>query len=262
MIQDVAGSSPVGRPTSFLFVTVQSNRPVQTVLTQLEAKLGYQFRDSSLLQTALTHPSIVAESKSHNADNQRLEFLGDAVLQLVLTEDLYLRFPTEGEGVLTKWRARLVSKPALAAFGTQLELGGEILMGKGEEANGGRSRSSTLADCIEAVLGAVYLDGGFEKAQEVVLKMVGSALKEVTQSSETGNPKGELQEVLQAITPESPNYKILSATGPDHDKNFRASVTWKGCLLGEGKGASKKIAEAAAASDALKNKNWRSSNDT
>lgn len=151
----------------------------------------------------------------------------------------------------------MVSKPALAAFGTQLELGKEILMGKGEEANGGRSRASILADAVEAVLGAVYLDGGFLEAQKVVIRMAGSALEDVTESTETGNPKGELQEELQALAPESPLYKIVSATGPDHDKRFVASVTWRGELLGEGEGANKKMAEACAAVEALKAGKWR-----
>ncbi|MGJ8725062.1 MAG: ribonuclease III [Roseibacillus sp.] len=238
-------------------MTVESANAVRSSLTPIEDHLSYQFKDKTLLAAALTHPSLIAESKSHNVDNQRLEYLGDAVLQLALTEVLYLRFPDEGEGPLTKWRARLVSKPALAAFGEQLNLGAEMLMGKGEEANGGRSRSSNLADCVEAVLGAVYLDGGFNEAQKVVLKMVGSALDEVTQSDETGNPKGDLQEALQALFSDNPIYSILSATGPDHDKKFVASVTWRGDVLGQGEGASKKTAEAAAAADALVQGKWR-----
>ena len=242
-------------------MTVEKNNSVPSHPTRIETNLDYRFQDTSLLQVALTHPSIVAENNSYNVDNQRLEFLGDAVLQLALTEVLYLRFPEKGEGVLTKWRARLVSKPALAAFGVQLELGREIFMGKGEEANGGRSRASILADGVEAVLGAVYLDGGFEAAQKVVMQMVGSAIEDVTESSETGNPKGELQEELQAIAPESPIYKILSATGPDHDKQFVASVTWRGELLGQGEGANKKAAEASAATDALQVGKWRESKD-
>ena len=237
-------------------LTVEPTNPVPSSLTPIEGHLSYCFQNKALLAAALTHPSLVAESKSHNVDNQRLEYLGDSVLQLALTEVLYLRFPDQGEGPLTKWRSRLVSKPALAAFAVQLNLGAEMLMGKGEEANGGRARASNLADCVEAVLGAVYLDGGFGEAQKVVMKMVGSALNEVTQSKETGNPKGDLQEVLQALSPESPHYKILSAIGPDHDKQFVASVTWRGKILGQGEGASKKTAEAAAAADALVHGNW------
>ncbi len=238
-------------------MTVEPNPTVKSPRSRLEGQLRYQFQEESLLETALTHPSIVAESKLHSVDNQRLEYLGDAVLQLVLTEALYRRFPEQGEGVLTKWRARLVSKPALASFGRALQLGEDMLMGKGEEANGGRQRDSTLADCVEAVLGAIYLDGGFEAAQTVVLQVVGSALDEVTQSAESGNPKGELQEALQAIASEGPVYQILSAIGPDHDKKFLAAVIWRGEELGRGEGVSKKLAEAAAASTALAEGRWR-----
>ena len=237
-------------------MTVDPKNAVQAYVSLIEKNLTYRFKDSSLLETALTHPSIVAENKSYIVDNQRLEFLGDAVLQLTVTEELYLRFPEKGEGVLTKWRSRLVSKPALAAFGAELKLGSAILLGKGEEANGGRNRDSTLADCVEAVLGAVYLDGGFEAAKKVVMSMVCKAIEEVTQSSESGNPKGELQEVLQAIATEGPVYSILSATGPDHDKKFISEVTWQAMQLGQGEGASKKAAEARAASNALARKIW------
>ena len=242
-------------------MTVESDFSVEAGVSLLADNLDYQFQDPALLRTALTHPSAAAENKSYSSDNQRLEFLGDAVLQLVLTEVLYCRFPNEGEGVLTKWRARLVSKPALAAFGMKLKLGEHILMGKGEESNGGRSRASTLADCVEAVLGAVYLDGGFEGSKAVVLRMVEGAIEEVTQSNDTGNPKGELQEALQSIAPEIPVYGILSASGPDHEKSFVASVTWREETLGKGEGASKKIAEAAAAADALRRKEWLKSSD-
>ena len=227
-----------------------------TASSALEKQLGYQFQDSKLLTTALTHPSYSAEHKSQNADNQRLEFLGDAVLELALTDALFVRFPQEQEGALTKWRASLVSKPALAKFANELELGKALFIGKGEEANGGRQRDSNLADGLEAVLGAVYLDGGFDSAKELVLRIVSTALKEVTSSPLSGNPKGELQEALQAIGTESPSYSILSATGPDHEKKFTSRVTWQGQILGEGSGGSKKLAETEAAVLALKLKMW------
>lgn len=259
MIQVVAGSSPVGRPI-FLFSNMAFDATPELIapMKQVEANLGYFFADGELLKFALTHPSLIAESKSHSVDNQRLEFLGDAVLQLSLTEALYRQFPEEGEGVLTKWRARLVSKPALATFGRALGLGPAMLMGKGEEANGGRDRASTLSDCVEAVLGAVYLDGGYEAAKLVVLRMTGEALQTVVKSPQAGNPKGELQERLQALAPESPLYEILSAKGPDHEKLFVSSVTWRGSELGRGRGASKKSAETAAALDALRSGRWQS----
>jgi len=178
--------------------------------------------------------------------------------ELALTEALYRQFPNEGEGVLTKWRARLVSRSALAEFAQTLELGPALLVGKGEDANGGRERASNLADCVESVLGALYLDGGFETASQAVLKMVEPALQAVLANPGAGNPKGELQEVLQAFAPQSPQYGILSSSGPDHDRVFRASVTWRDNELGEGTGSSKKTAEAAAATDALAKRRWES----
>lgn len=240
-------------------MTVEPNPTVGEQAIRLQRQLGYQFQNPALLKEALTHPSFSAENKSYKADNQRLEFLGDSVLQLALTEALFLRFPDQPEGVLTQWRSRLVSKPALSAIGVRLQLGEAMRIGRGEVASGGRQRDSTLADCVEAVLGAVYLDGGFEAGREAVLTLVGKAMDEVIQSTESGNPKGELQEELQALTSESPVYRILSATGPDHSKQFVAVVTWQGQELGEGRGASKKAAESAAATQALAQRLWKRS---
>ncbi|MDP0491695.1 MAG: ribonuclease III [Verrucomicrobiota bacterium JB023] len=223
---------------------------------KLSSCAGYEFGDQSLLQMALTHASLLAEINEDVPDNQRLEYLGDAVLQLVLTEELYRRFPEQAEGVLTKWRARLVSKTALSAFAQKLDLGAMMLMGKGEEASGGRSRPSTLADCLEAVFGAVYLDGGLEAAKKVILSLVSDELLKVAACPEEGNPKGELQEVLQAIVPESPIYEIIASTGPDHEKKFDAAVLWQGIELGRGSGSSKKTAEANAAQDAINRRVW------
>lgn len=242
-------------------MALDSSPEASPAMTRVEGNLGYFFADFGLLQVALTHPSLVAESKEHSTDNQRLEFLGDAVLQLSLTEALYLQFPEKGEGVLTKWRARLVSKPALTAFGRALELGPAMLIGKGEEANGGRDRPSTLSDCVEAVLGAVYLDGGYEAARAVVLRITEDALRTVVQDPQAGNPKGDLQERLQALAPEGPQYEILSAKGPDHEKLFVSLVTWNGRELGKGRGASKKSAETAAAADALRQALWEESGE-
>ncbi|MEM9081534.1 MAG: ribonuclease III [Verrucomicrobiota bacterium] len=225
-------------------------------MAELEARLGFEFANPELLQTALTHASLVAEEREEMEDNQRLEFLGDAVLELVLTEELYRRFPQHGEGVLTKWRARLVSRHALAEFGSRVRLGESMRMGKGETASGGRTRPSTLADCTEAVFGAVYLDGGLEAARKVILQLIGESLNRVVEAGEEGNPKGELQEALQAIVPESPVYRIVSETGPDHDKRFVASVIWRGQELGRGEGSSKKEAEASAAAKAIELRVW------
>jgi ribonuclease-3 len=226
-------------------------------MTGVEKTLGYKFRNPLLLAEALTHPSLAYESRRPHFDNQRLEFLGDAVLQLVLTEELFRMFPEFPEGRLTKLRARLVSRRALAGFAGDLELGEFVMLGKGEETSGGRKRLSTLADAFEALVGAVYLDGGPLSARQVVLRVCGGAVQELTESPEERNPKGELQECLQAISATAPCYKIVSESGPDHRKVFQAEVIWRGLHLGIGRGKSKKDAEARAASDALRNRVWQ-----
>lgn len=222
----------------------------------LETILAYKFRNSLLLAEALTHPSLAYETQKPHFDNQRLEFLGDAVLQLVLTEHIYSMFPQYSEGDLTKFRARLVSKTALFKFAKNIHLGEYVMLGKGEEVSGGRERASTLADALEALLGAVYLDGGFEAAKEVIVRITADDIVRISEEPDDKNPKGQLQEVLQAIIPESPVYVIVSETGPDHDKEYGVSVTWCGNKLAVGRGSNKKQAEAEAARAALKGKTW------
>ncbi len=222
----------------------------------LAEKLGYQFQDQDLLVQSLTHPSIAAEQRDVVADNQRLEFLGDAVLQVILTEHLYLILPDEAEGRLTKTRASLVSRRALAECAERLGLGAYLRLGKGEEANGGRGRESNLADAFEALMGAVYLDGGITAASEVTMRVMEVDLQEALEGDDTSNPKGRLQEVLQALRRESPSYRILAEEGPDHLKQFKAEVIWCGMSLGEGHGSSQKNSETAAAQDALEGEKW------
>ena len=225
-------------------------------MTGLEEKLGYKFRNSLLLAEALTHPSLAYESKRPHFDNQRLEFLGDAVLQLVLTEELFRLFPDFPEGKLTKLRARLVSRQALARSAMDVELGKYVMLGKGEESSGGRRRVSTLADAFEALIGAIYLDSGTGAAREVIMKVCGDRIGELAASPEERNPKGELQEVLQAISAEAPVYRVLGESGPDHRKVFQVEVVWRGRQIGGGRGKSKKEAEARAAGDALRSRVW------
>jgi ribonuclease-3 len=222
----------------------------------LAERLGYQFGDADLLVQALTHPSIAAERKDVVADNQRLEFLGDAVLQVILTEHLFRVLPEEAEGHLTKTRATLVSRRALAECARRVELGSHLRLGKGEEANGGRERESNLADAFEALLGAIYLDGGIKSATAVTMRVMEEDLQGALEGDDTSNPKGRLQEVLQALRRESPSYRILAEEGPDHLKQFKAEVIWCGMALGEGRGSSKKNAESAAAEDALEGRRW------
>jgi len=161
---------------------------------ELEEVIGYKFRNSLLMAEALTHPSLAYESQKPHFDNQRLEFLGDAVIQLVLTERLYEMFPAFSEGRLTKLRARLVSRDALHQFAIGMGLGNYIMMGKGEESTGGRDRASTLADGFESVMGAVYLDGGFDAVKGVIEKVCWKWIEQVAESPQEKNPKGELQE--------------------------------------------------------------------
>ena len=220
-------------------------------LAALQEKLGYKFRDESLLRLALTHPSVAHESPGSTQHNQRLEFLGDAVLGLVLTRELFDRFPDLGEGPLTKARAQLVNRRTLAAEARRLGLGENLIVSRGEEASGGRQRQSALADAYEALLGAVFVDGGYEAGREFILRSLGGAFGSLTEIPNLDNPKGELQELLQATSPDAPQYEMTYASGPDHDREFECAVFHSGIELGRGRGKSKKEAESQAALRAL-----------
>jgi len=222
----------------------------------IESRIQYKFRNALLLAEALTHPSLAYESARKHFDNQRLEFLGDAVLQLICTEALYSRFPDFSEGQLTKLRSQLVSRRALAKFATAIQLGEYVLLGKGEEASGGRKRDSTLADAFEALVGAIYLDSGFAAARELVLRVSNEEFDAMGLSPVERNPKGILQEELQAIEPQAPVYRILCESGPDHRRVFQAEVVWRDKQLATGKGKSKKEAEIRAAAEALRTRPW------
>lgn len=225
-------------------------------MTPLEERLGYAFRDPQLLSEALTHPSLACEVRGARGDNQRLEFLGDAVLELVLTEHLYLSLPAAPEGALTKLRSRLVSRTALGGYASGLGLGESLQLGRGEEASGGRERLSALADAFEAVMGAIYLDGGLAAAREVITRVCADEIAAVRDEPDTGNPKGELQEILQGMGAEGPDYRIVAEGGPDHEKRFAAVADWRGRELGRGIGPSKKVAETEAARSALRERLW------
>lgn len=220
-------------------------------LDSLQERLGIRFRDEGLLRLALTHPSVAHEQAAEVQHNQRLEFLGDSVLQLVLTRILYERFPGFGEGPLTKARAQLVNRRTLADQGARLRLGDHLILSRGEEMNRGRERPSTLADAFEALLGAIFLDGGYEAAQTFITTQFGEVFGELQGIPNLDNPKGDLQEVLQASSPEPPQYRLLSVTGPDHDRLFESAVYYRGEELGRGQGKSKKEAESQAALQAL-----------
>jgi ribonuclease-3 len=230
--------------------------------SELQARLGYTFRDESLLRLALTHPSVAHENSAATAGgdeaqrrpthNQRLEFLGDSVLGVVLTRELYKKFPDADEGVLTKSRAKLVNSQSLSEHGRALGLGAHLILSRGEENTGGRERASTLADAFESLLGAIFLDGGFEAAHGFILREFSAKFGELGGLPGIENPKGELQELLQSRSTNAPEYQLVSASGADHDRDFECAVLHEGAELARGRGKSKKAAESDAALAALK----------
>lgn len=226
-------------------------------MTALQETLSYTFSDEQLLKEALSHPSLSSEMRPAPPDNQRLEYLGDAVIELITSDYLYRTFPKCQEGVLTKLRASVVSKAALAQIARRLKIGESLLFSRGEESSGGRERASNLADALEAVIGAIYLDAGHDRARELVLDIFKPELSALDpKSAQASNSKGALQEILQQIAPESPNYEIVNEEGPPHDRAFTSKVTWCGKTLGSGTGPSKKISEIAAAAVALETRGW------
>lgn len=219
---------------------------------ELQKRLGYSFRDEALLRLALTHPSLAHETGVVLAHNQRLEFLGDSVLELSLSRRLYEKFPDADEGQLSKSRAKLANARSLTAHGRALGLGAHLIMSRGEENTGGRERASALADAFESVLGAIYLDGGFDAAREFIGRELAADFAELTLPAGIDNPKGELQEFFQMKSPAAPTYQLISAGGPDHDRSFICAVFHDGVELARGAGKSKKAAESDAALAALK----------
>lgn len=225
-------------------------------MNPLEQRIDHKFRNPLLLAEALTHPSVGHETQRRHFDNQRLEFLGDAILQLVITQHLYREFPGAAEGRLTKMRSRLVSREALQGHARALALGPHLMMGRGEEASGGRERTSSLGDAFEALIGAIYLDSDLATARRFILEQAAGDLALLAEEPIEVNPKGQLQELLQVISPRSPVYKIVSQSGAEHEKTFVVRAWWEGLTLGEGAGRSKKQAETAAALAAMKEKRW------
>lgn len=218
--------------------------------SELERALGYTFRDKSLLENALRHSSYANENrKDALGSNERLEFLGDSILGFVAAEDLYRAYPDHPEGDLTRMRAELVCEGALAAVARKLNLGAYLLLGHGEE-SGGRIRASTNADAVESVIAATYLDGGLEEARALIRRLVLCDLKQ--QAPVNRDYKTMLQEVVQREKNQTLEYRMVDATGPDHDKVFREIVLLNGEKIGEGTGRSKKRAEQAAAEQGLR----------
>jgi ribonuclease-3 len=216
-----------------------------------QAHIGVTFKNQSLILRALTHRSSVNESPFLIGDNERLEFLGDAVIGLVAAEFLYQRFPEKREGPLTAMRAYLVRKETLARFARDIDLGAYLMMGRGEIESGGRERDSTLSSAFEAVVGALYLDQGKDAAEAFLIPFFQPELTLLQTDQLTKDAKSRLQEWSQAELKETPAYITLGASGPDHDREFTVEVRIGGEVFGTGTGKSKQQAAQAAAQDAL-----------
>ena len=216
----------------------------------LETNLRYSFKNKALLTNALTHSSYANEVRNGTTSNERLEFLGDSVLSIIVADYLYHKFNNMPEGELTKLRASLVCEKSLCAFSREPGIGEFLLLGKGEEKGGGRERDSILADAFEAVLAAMYLDGGMEIAKEHVLRFV---LPELSHTNDDvfKDYKTALQEIIQRNPEENVTYILTGESGPDHNKSFEVEVRLNSNVIGKGTGKSKKAAEQAAAKEAL-----------
>jgi len=217
----------------------------QEKMNEFQKIIGYQFKNKKLLRQALTHSSFANEKHMHKlSDNERLEFLGDAVLELISSEYLYKNYPKSPEGDLTKLRASIVCEPTLALCTKELDLGKYIFLGKGEDMTGGRKRKSILSDALEAVIGAIYIDGGFANAKEFILRFI---LTDIEHKQLFYDSKTILQEIVQAEFKEELIYCLVKEEGPDHDKIFVVEAYIGDKMIGTGEGRTKKSAEQEAA---------------
>jgi ribonuclease-3 len=220
------------------------------MMKSIEQAIGYQFKNQEYLRIALTHSSYANENKDFGTHNERQEFLGDAVLSIIVSDYIF-RHLSVPEGELTKIRASLVCEGALANFAKQIDLGSALYLGRGEEHNGGRTRPSILADAFEALIAAIYLDGGIEEARRFVLPFVIDLADHAT-GTDLHDYKTQLQEIVQQNPEERVRYVLVGEEGPDHDKRFTVEVHLNSNVIGRGVGRSKKTAEQQAAREALK----------
>lgn len=225
--------------------------------SELEKKISITFGDNRLLDIVFTHSSYLNENHEKGREhNERLEFLGDAVLELVATDHLYHTFPEKQEGTLTSWRSALVKGMHLAEVAKKLNLGAYLYLSKGEEKSQGRHKEYILANTAEALIGAIYLDKGFEEAQRFVDQFILKNLKTILEEGLHEDAKSKLQERSQADLGITPTYEIIQSEGPDHQKTFTVGAYIGGEKIGEGRGTSKQKAEEAAAQNSLDNKGW------
>lgn len=222
----------------------------------LEKKIGIDFKNKDLLTMAFVHRSYLNEHPSFELDhNERLEFLGDAVLELAVTENLFLNFPNP-EGELTNWRASLVNSKMLSLIANKLKIEKYLYLSRGEQKDEGKARQFILANAMEALIGAIYLDQGWDMAKKFIEKFVLTHLKEILEKKLYVDPKSSFQELAQERTGITPSYKVLSEEGPDHAKNFEIGIYLNSELVATGKGSSKQEAQEDAAKKALKCKKW------
>jgi len=223
----------------------------------LEKKLGVKFKDKNILKQAFTHRSYLNENPDFKLEhNERLEFLGDAVMELIVTEHLYKEHPEKAEGDLTNWRAALVNAKMLTSISEELGFNDFLLLSRGESQELGKARAYILANAFEAFLGALYLDGGYKKCDDFIKDHLLTKLPEIIKDGTYKDAKSKFQEEAQERVSVTPNYKVIKESGPDHDKNFIVGVYLGNELIAEGKGSSKREAESAAADLALKVKKW------
>jgi ribonuclease-3 len=221
-------------------------------LSTLQKTLGIDFRNQALLKQALVHSSYINENPTDSSgDNERLEFLGDAVLGFIITEKLYREYPDSSEGEMTRVRAALVNGNALAGIARRMGLGEALYMGKGEESSGGRNKKPNLAGALEALIAAVYLDRGITATRKFVLRLLEEEITDVLSKSAVRDAKSRLQEIVQSRSQGMPLYQIIEEHGPSHEKIFTVEVIIGDVAMGRGTGKSKKQAETAAARAAL-----------
>jgi len=225
--------------------------------TKFEKNIKIKFNDIKLLKTALTHRSYINENQGSGLEhNERLEYLGDAVLELVTTHFLFKKFPEENEGILTSYRSAIVDTTSLLEVAEKLQVNDFLQLSKGEAKDTGRARAFIIADVVEAIIGAIYLDQGYEMAQKFIADNFLCKIDEVVEKSLWQDAKSNFQEKAQEIVKVTPEYKVLEEVGPDHNKRFKIGVFLNNKIMAEGEGVSKQEAEQLAAKNALKAKQW------
>jgi len=225
-------------------------------LSELEKATGLDFDDKDILRRAFVHKSYVNEHPDEKHFNERLEFLGDAVLELVVTDFLYKNYPDQPEGELTNWRSALVKGKNLSQVALHLNLGDHLFLSRGEDLSGGRTKDYILANTVEAFIGAIYLDKGYETANAFITKHIIVLLEEIIEQGLYNDAKSHIQELAQERLNLTPKYKLMDESGPDHDKIFILGIFFSKRMAGKGEGPSKQEAEQAAAHDALKKEGW------